>query len=122
VAKAENKPISAVKAGATPLYSGPEMVWRDQRMAGMWRGQRITALRESMYGALYFTVFEQLKKTLAYDAHAPTGTSYGLSLMTLAFCGGMQFLDFCSSNFFFFLRNDWSCGVDVYVSHRCGEE
>lgn len=52
------------ETAAERLYHGPIDVWRDQGMRGMWRGQGVTALREIVYGSLYFFVFERLKVCL----------------------------------------------------------
>jgi solute carrier family 25 carnitine/acylcarnitine transporter 20/29 len=60
----------------------------------MWRGQGVTSVREAVYGSLYFSVFEQLKRGAAWALDSPqvasrgTGTSQGLPFAVLLLCGG----------------------------------
>lgn len=87
-ALAEGRPLSAVPLpGELPTtnYSGPLDVWRQQGLRGMWRGQAATALREFVYGALYFSVFEKLKGWSSLLLGLPLGQSSPLPVLMV--CG-----------------------------------
>lgn len=89
-ARAEGRALTAATLSDERRYTGPASVWRHQGVRGMYRGWSVTAVREAVYGSVYFALFETLKHILSsalWGSQHPQGFAQGLHFASLLFCG-----------------------------------
>jgi solute carrier family 25 carnitine/acylcarnitine transporter 20/29 len=83
--KAKSEGKSTVGKNQQKLYKGPMDVIREQKFSGLFRGFGVALSREAVYGAVYFSVFEKLKRVAS-----TAFSSDRLPFPGLVLCGGLS--------------------------------